>query len=49
MELDKLDLSKKDLDNPVIDYENKIRKALDKHAPEIECSIVIRQISLVYQ
>ena len=42
MELDKLDLNKKDLDNLVIEYENKIRKALNKHAPEIECSIVIR-------
>ena len=42
MELDKLDFNKKDLDNLVIEYENKIRKALNKHAPEIEHSIVIR-------
>ena len=41
-ELDKLDFNEKDLDNLVIEYENKIRKALDKHTPEIECSIVIR-------
>ena len=42
MELDKLDFNEKDLDNLVIEYENKIRKAFDKHAPEKECSIVIR-------
>ena len=42
MELDKLDFNEKDLDNCVIEYKNKIRKALDKLAPEIECSIVIR-------
>ena len=42
MELDKPDFNKKDLDNLVIGYENKIRKALDKHVPEIEYSIVIR-------
>ena len=42
MEMDKLDFNKKDLDNLVTEYENKIRKALNKHAPEIECSIVIR-------
>ena len=47
MELDKLDFNKKDLDNLVIECENKIRKALNKHTPEIECSIVIRQISLI--
>ena len=33
MELDKLDFNEKDLDNLVIEYENKIRKALDKHTP----------------
>ena len=42
MELDKLDFNEKDLDNLVIEYENKIRKALNKHAPEIVCSLVIR-------
>ena len=42
MELDELDFNEKDLDNLVIEYENKIRKALNKHALEIECSIVIR-------
>ena len=42
MELDKLDFSEKNLDNLVIEYENKIRKALDKHTPQIEHIIVIR-------
>ena len=50
MELDKLDFNEKDLDNLVILYENKIRKAFNKHAPEIECSIVKRhKFPLVYQ
>ena len=31
MELDRLDFNEKDLDNLVIEYENKIRKALNKH------------------
>ena len=29
------------MENLVVEYENKIRKALDKNTPEIECSIVI--------
>ena len=41
MALDNLDFKDKDLDNLVIDYENKIRKALNKHTPKTECTIVI--------
>ena len=42
MELDKLDFNEKDLDNLVIEYENKFKKALNNHTPEKEHSVVIR-------
>ena len=42
MELVKLDYNEKHLNNLIIEYENIIRKALNKHTPEIECYTVIR-------